>query len=80
MHNKKLFHLLPWVVSALGLAVMVVNWVNGYMFNSFLKKQSFQMEHAYMPHFPAEELLFFIGLLLCVGGIIVGIRKRRSAL
>lgn len=76
---KKDAHIgLPWITAILGLAVMVINFVNGSMFHNFLKKQPVALDHAYMPHFPAEELLFLIGLALFVGGIAAGVRQMRK--
>lgn len=74
------YGLLPWVVAILGLAIMVIDVVNGRMFHAFLEKQLVPLDHAYMPHFPAYELLFFIGLSLFIGGIVVGIKQRRPNL
>lgn len=70
---------LPWLTVILGLAVMVINFINGSMFHNFLEKQQpIALDHAYMPHFPAEELLFLIGLTLFISGIVVGVQQRRK--
>lgn len=75
---RKNSHILPWLTALAGLAVMIINFINGSMYHSFLKKQQpIALDHAYMPHFPAEELLFLIGLVLFVGGIVVGVQQRR---
>jgi hypothetical protein len=66
---------LPWITAGLGLAVVVLNFINSSMFYAFLKKQPVELDHAYMPHFPAEELLSLIGFVLFFGGIIIGIKQ-----
>jgi hypothetical protein len=78
MQKNTTYSPLPWVIAILGLAVMIINTINGRVFHSFLEKQLVPLDHAYMPHFPAYGLLFLIGLSLFIGGIVVGVKQRRN--
>lgn len=69
---------LPWVTASLGLAVVILNFINSSMFYAFLKRQPVQLDHAYMPHFPAEELLSLVGFVLFFGGIVVGVKNLKA--
>jgi len=48
------------------------------MFYAFLKKQALGLEHAYMPRFPADELLTLVGFVLFFGGITVGVKRLKN--
>ena len=66
---------LPWVTAALGLAVTILNIINSHMFYGFLKEQPLRLNHAYNPHFPAEDLISLIGFALFLGGVFVGLKR-----
>lgn len=69
---------LPWMTAGFGLVVVVLNSINSRMFYSFLKRQPLGLEHAYMPRFPAEDLLSLVGFILFFGGITVGIKGLKN--
>jgi len=77
--DKKSRHIfLPWITAGLGLAVVVLHFINSSMFYAFLKKQALGLEHAYMPRFPADELLTLVGFVLFFGGITVGVKRLKN--